>query len=354
MEGWKLTGGTGFTLRIGDESGSAAGARPTIPVSDYGFPEPSLIWQLRSREVTCGICHIPGTISRHSISTPNVVGAGVAASLSVCGLTTAGTFNSDVLDFLSLALKQSAELPHPGCVNSSSFICFCRNLSMHCCTVLEIVPITQPGLSSSLILPCSVSSSSSSSPFSPLSELARSLILSAIATIISSNVFWGYVIGNPTFSAVPGSSCSCVIAAPTSSTCFLATMVSLSTYSSIHFSFSSLLQQCVSCRFPAASFFFESKLRNAPRARTVSASKPLWPSFASWHRRVDRFVDLPYLPGGSGEKVFFRALTIVVWVYFVVGRDVRCCKIWTIWRQAESFMSRLVRVLNLNQAKSAF
>ena len=63
---------------------------------------------------------------------------------------------------------------------------------MRCCTGLVIVPITQPGSSSSLSLSYSVSSSSSSSPSSPWSELARSLRLSPIATSISSNVFSGF------------------------------------------------------------------------------------------------------------------------------------------------------------------
>jgi hypothetical protein len=50
---------------------------------------------------------------------------------------------------------------------------------------------------------------------------------------------------------------------------------------------------------------------------------------------------------------FFGALTIVVSMDFVVVRDVGCCKLWTIRRQAESFMSRFVRLLILNKEKSA-
>jgi len=42
---------------------------------------------------------------------------------------------------------------------------------------------------------------------------------------------------------------------------------------------------------------------------------------------VDRFFDLTYLPARSGEKFFFGALTIVVWVDCVVGQDVGCCTI---------------------------
>ena len=48
----------------------------------------------------------------------------------------------------------------------------------------------------------------------------------------------------------------------------------------IHFSFSSLLKKCVCRRFSATSFFLYRNLSHAPRARTLSASKPLFPSFA--------------------------------------------------------------------------
>ena len=59
MQGSQLTGSTGFAFQIGDESGSAAGARLAIPVFDCGFPEPSLISLLPEREVPGGICDIP-------------------------------------------------------------------------------------------------------------------------------------------------------------------------------------------------------------------------------------------------------------------------------------------------------
>jgi len=177
---------------------------------------------------------------------------------------------------------------------------------MRCCTVLEIVPIPQPGSSSSLSLPSSrlSSSSSSSSPSSPSSELTRSLGLSPIAFNISSNVVSGLVVVNPVFSAFLNSSCACSNAVCASSTRFLATAVSLSTYCSIHISIASLLKHCVSCRLPAASFFSDRKLHNAARARTLSGAEPLLPSFAWWRHRVEGFVDLPSLPAGNGERFF--------------------------------------------------
>jgi len=142
------TGSSGFAFSKGYISRSAPGSRPDMLVFDCGFIEPSLIWLLPGREVPCGICDIPETILRHFMSCPNVVSAGAAASSPVCGWTTARTINSDVPYLLSISWKMSAASSHPDCVNSSSFICFCRNLSMRCCTILVIVPITQPGSSS--------------------------------------------------------------------------------------------------------------------------------------------------------------------------------------------------------------
>jgi hypothetical protein len=105
--------------------------------------------------------------------------------------------------------------------------------------------------------------------------------------------------------------------------------------------------------FSATSLFLDPKLPNAPRAKTLSASTPILASFAWWRHWVDGFVDLPFLPAWNGEHVIFRALTIVVCVDFVVRWDIGCCKLWTIWRQAASFMSTLVRLLILNKAKSS-
>jgi hypothetical protein len=78
------------------------------------------------------------------------------------------------------------------------------------------------------------------------------------------------------------------------------------------------------------------------------------PLCASWHHRVEYFVDLPYLSAGSGRKFFFGAFTIVSCVDLVVGRDVGCGKKWIISRQVASFMSRLVGLINSNKARLAF
>jgi len=120
------------------------------------------------------------------------------------------------------------------------------------------------------------------------------------------------------------------------------------------FLFLFILQKALSRRCSAATFFLDRKLCNAPSAQTHSASNPLMPSFAWWRWSVEHFFNLPPLPTGNGEKFFFRTMTIIVCVDFVVGRDVGCCNIWMIWRQTASFMSRLVRLINLNKAKSEF
>jgi len=94
---------------------------------------------------------------------------------------------------------------------------------------------------------------------------------------------------------------------------FLATAVSLSTYSSIHLSFYLLLKKSISCLCLAKSFISNCKLRDAPNARTLSAAKRLFASF-SWRRwHVQCFVDLPYLPAGSGQNwPLYVALTLML------------------------------------------
>jgi len=125
---------------------------------------------------------------------------------------------------------------------------------------------------------------------------------------------FGLLDANPASSACIISSCSFWTAASVSSTRFLAPAVSLSTKSSIHISFSSLLKKCVSCRFSAASFFLDLKLCNAPRARTLSAAKPLLPLFAWWCHWVDRIVDFPFLPAGSVRGTPLAAVMIHEWI----------------------------------------
>ena len=97
---------------------------------------------------------------------------------------------------------------------------------------------------------------------------------------ISSSHFSGSLDVNADISACVKSSCACQTAASASTTRFLAPAVSPSTESSIRFSFSSLLKKCVSRHFYAATLFLDLKLHNAPRARFLSASKPLFPSLA--------------------------------------------------------------------------
>jgi len=58
-------------------------------ISDCGFPEPSLIWVLPRWEIECSVSNFPGTISRASDSSPNIVGADAAGPCSGCRLTPA-------------------------------------------------------------------------------------------------------------------------------------------------------------------------------------------------------------------------------------------------------------------------
>jgi len=105
---------------------------------------------------------------------------------------------------------------------------------------------------------------------------------------------------------------------------------------------------------PPQDFIMDCKLHNASKAQTISVSKPVLASFAWWHHHVVQFVNLSYSPGGSGEGLNRSSLTIEFWIQFVDWWDIGCCRRWTTWGQAASFMSRLVCLINLNKAKSAF
>jgi len=131
LHGWKHTGPRGFWFLFGDTLGTELGGTDAMPLSDCGFSDPTLIWQVHGWEDPFSICDCPGTITILFIWSPNVVGDGVAAVVSGCGLTTAGILNSAIPYFISLSQKWSAVSPNPGCVNSSCFICLCRNHSLH-------------------------------------------------------------------------------------------------------------------------------------------------------------------------------------------------------------------------------
>jgi len=198
---------------------------------DCGFAKPSINWPLPGREVPCGICDCLGTIARVIISSPHVVGDGVASVLSVRGLTTAGTFNSAHPYFIALLRKLPATSPHHSWINLTILICVCRKLSLQCGTVWEVVHITQPGSSSSLNLRSSVSSPSSSSSFPScsLSKLGRLVRLSLIAFNTSSNVVSGFLVVDLDCSAFLTPSCSRIISVSASCSRYLTPAVSLPT-----------------------------------------------------------------------------------------------------------------------------
>ena len=94
MQGYKLTGSTGFTFSNIDKSGSSAGSPLGMLDLDCAFTEPTVNWPLPGRDVPCGLCDIPETMSRLCISSPNVACGGAVGSWFVCGWMTAGTLNS--------------------------------------------------------------------------------------------------------------------------------------------------------------------------------------------------------------------------------------------------------------------
>jgi len=151
-------GCTGFSVLISKISGGASCGRDAAHLWNCRFLEHSSRRLLHGQGVPCSICYFLEMISGGSIHSPNVVRAGGATPISVCGSTTAGTFILGVLYMLSLSRKEYGPSPQPSCGNSSRFICFSLKLYICCCPVLEHVPITQLGLSSSLSLTSSVSS----------------------------------------------------------------------------------------------------------------------------------------------------------------------------------------------------
>ena len=93
---------THFIDLVGDELSALSGKQDNMRGYVCGIPEPSCIWELRGRDVTCVTRNSPGRIPRDSITSPNVVGAGAAATSCVCTLLTARTFHLVVTYFFSL------------------------------------------------------------------------------------------------------------------------------------------------------------------------------------------------------------------------------------------------------------
>lgn len=137
-----------------------------------------------------------------SVIFPNIVGGGTAATLPACCVIISRSFNSAIPYIISLSSKWFPESTHSSQVDSLNLICFCPKLCVRCCTILDDVPITQLDWSYSLCLPCTVSSPSSSlsSPIFSLCYHARSHRMSQIALNISSNVFSGFLVVDPSFS----------------------------------------------------------------------------------------------------------------------------------------------------------
>jgi len=219
-----------------------------------------------------------------------------------------------------------------------------------CSTVLFARLCTSPSRVRYLHSPCPALHFQSCS----FSELARSPRPSPIAITIRCNNVSDSPALNPASSAILISYSSFLITVSASSTCCHTTLVSLSTSSWIPFSFSALSKKYVSCVLSAPSIFLDRKLHTAPRVQTPSGSEPRLSSFRWWQHRVECFHDWLDLTTGSGRKLSFGAFSIMFDVDFVVRRDIGCCMIWTIWRHAASFISRLIHLINLNCAKWTF
>jgi len=111
MEAKNLMCCTSFAMSICEESGTMWGGRDIKGLTAWGFTEPGRSWLLPSRDVTSIICDWLGTILTACISSPNVVGDGVAAVMCVWGFTTAGTFVWATLNFISRSQMLSDASP---------------------------------------------------------------------------------------------------------------------------------------------------------------------------------------------------------------------------------------------------
>jgi hypothetical protein len=147
------------------------------------------------------------------------------------------------------------------------------------CTVLEVMPIRQLGLSPlfSFASGKSSSSSSSSSLSYSLSEVAISLRLLLKTFNITSIAFLSFLTVNPLCSAFLISSCFWIIAVPEALTHIVTTVHSLPAGALIHISLSSSLAMHRSYHFSGWSIFWDCKMCTAPKARIISTSNLLFP-----------------------------------------------------------------------------
>jgi hypothetical protein len=161
-----VLGSTSCDNFIADEVGNLSGNRNAIHLCDFGFLPLSLKWQLDWCEGCWRIRDFWGMVSAVCGCPASVVRGCAATILSVCGLMNAGTLKLAILYLVSLSWKLSTAYPDSVYVILSCLICYCRQRSMHWCTVVEYQSITQPDLSSSHSILNSESFSLSSS-YSP-------------------------------------------------------------------------------------------------------------------------------------------------------------------------------------------
>jgi len=177
--------------------------------------------------------------------------------------------------------------------------------------------------------------------------------LSQIATIIDWKVFSGSQFNNQEFSAIFVSSCSSwTTVSPVSSSFLHQLFLSQHNPPSISLSLHSLWSAFLAVSWPEASFLITNcaipqrlGLFHLPSRSCLHSLDDI----IGWTAWLVYYICPPEV-----GNVLFGALTIVVCVDFLLGQDVGCCKLWTIWRQAASFMPMLIRLIILNNAKSPF
>jgi len=119
-----LLDATSFNVRTRNASDAKSGGNNMVHIGDCGLTELILVSWLHGGEHSSSTCDLAGTISPCFKCWTRGVSAGVAALLSVYGISTSVTFNSRLQYILSLSWQKLAASPQPCWVFSASFICF--------------------------------------------------------------------------------------------------------------------------------------------------------------------------------------------------------------------------------------
>jgi len=110
MQRLKLTTTKGFRFWICNILNAMLGRRDAMCWWDCWFLELSVQWLLLGPEVPWHICNQPATIAWITISYPNVLGTGAAASSSVCNSINPIT---SIQSSCTCYLSEGTDVPHP-------------------------------------------------------------------------------------------------------------------------------------------------------------------------------------------------------------------------------------------------